>query len=88
MLRTEILSLNTRGSKPKRANANSTVEGCCPAQYFYKDNYSALACLALFQCSATIAVQRSALAKYGEFIARLTSADDEYKRNVETIENV
>ena len=31
-----------------------------------------------------LAIQRSALAKYGEFVAGLTSADDKVKRDVET----
>ena len=38
----------------------------------------------MFNAATAIAVQRSALAKYGEFIACLTSADDELKRDVET----
>ena len=34
--------------------------------------------------ATAIAAQRSALAKYGEFVAGLTSADDKLKRDVET----
>ncbi len=38
----------------------------------------------MFNATTAIAVQRSALAKCGEFFAGLTSADDKLKRNVET----
>ncbi len=39
---------------------------------------------AVLTAVTAIAAQRSALAKYGEFIACLTSADDKLKRDVET----
>ena len=38
----------------------------------------------MFNAVTAIAAQRSALAKYGEFIACLTGADDKLKRDVET----
>ena len=39
---------------------------------------------AMFSVATAIAVQRSALAKYGKFVAGLTSADDKWKTDVET----
>ena len=41
---------------------------------------------AMFTAVTAIAVQRFALAKYGKFIAGLTSADEKLKRDVETTE--
>ena len=42
----------------------------------------------MFSIATAIATQRSALAKYGEFIACLTSAYDYLKRKVETTDEV
>ncbi len=39
---------------------------------------------AMFNVATAIAAQRSALAKCGEFVAGLISADDKWKRNAET----
>ena len=61
--------------EPKQKNLR--IDDCCRTKNSWKKNKCALAQKAMFNVATAIAVQRSALAKFGEFIDRLPGADDE-----------